>query len=130
MSWSSRKKKEGIFCTVYVFVPFLSEGNFFEICVLSQCILNIVYWIHFQNMHTFTYQKALLYTLLLLASKIIESLQCILKFILWSTLPRWWFLKNLYIQIKMCMIVRLWELRSYLNWKDAGSSTEGMQEAL
>ena len=34
MSWSSRKKKEGIF------VPFiLSEGNFFKICDLSQCIV-------------------------------------------------------------------------------------------
>ena len=28
-------------------------------------------------MHTFTYQKALLHTLLLLVSKIVESLQCI-----------------------------------------------------
>ena len=37
----------------------LSEGNFFKICVLYQCI---VYWIHFQNMHTFTYQKTLLDT--------------------------------------------------------------------
>ena len=52
------------------FLPFtLSEGNFFKICVSSQCI---VYWIHFQNIHTFTYQKALLYTLLLLVPKIIE----------------------------------------------------------
>ena len=44
MSWISRKKKENIFCSVY----------FFNICVLSQCK---VYWIHFQNIHTFTYQK-------------------------------------------------------------------------
>ena len=59
------------------FVPLiLSEGNFFKICVLSQCI---VYWIHFQNIHTFTYQKTLLHTLLLLVSKIVESLKCILK---------------------------------------------------
>ena len=34
---------------------------------------------HFQNIHTFIYQKALLHTLLLLVFKIIESLQCILK---------------------------------------------------
>ena len=34
MSWSSRKKKKGIF------VPFiLSEGHFFNSCVLSQCIV-------------------------------------------------------------------------------------------
>ena len=53
------------------FVPFiLSEGNFFNICVLPRCI---VYWIQFQNIDTFIYQK----TLLLL--KIVESLQCIPK---------------------------------------------------
>ena len=54
------------------FVPFiLSEGNFFKIYVLSQCT---VYWIHLQNTHTFTYRKALLHTLSLLAFKIVESL--------------------------------------------------------
>ena len=71
MSWSSQKKKEGIFvCFI------MTEGNFFNICVLSQCI---VYCIHFQNIHTFTYQKTLLYSLQLLALKIFKSLQCILK---------------------------------------------------
>ena len=36
-------------------VPFnLSKGNFFNICVLSQCI---VYSIHFQNIEAFIYQK-------------------------------------------------------------------------
>ena len=70
MSWSSRKQ-EGIF------VPFiLSEGDSSNICVLSQCI---VYLIHFQNIHTFTYIKALPPTLFLLVFKIVESLQCILK---------------------------------------------------
>ena len=63
MSWSSRKKKEDIFCTAY-FV----QRNFFSICVLSKCI---VYWIHFQNIHTFTYQKTVLYRLFCL----FESLQ-------------------------------------------------------
>ena len=60
------------------FVPFvLSKLNFFfNICISSQCI---VHWIHFQNIHTFTYQKTLLHTLLLLVFKIVESLQCILK---------------------------------------------------
>ena len=43
------KVKKGIFCTNY-FV----RRNFFIICVLSQWIL---YLIHFQNIHTFTYQK-------------------------------------------------------------------------
>ena len=43
------------------FVPLiLSEENFFNICVLSQCIL---YWIRFQNIYTLIYQKTLLHTL-------------------------------------------------------------------
>ena len=59
----------------HFFVPFiLSKGNFFKICVLSQCI---VYWIHFQSIHTFTYQKALLHTLLLLVSKIVKILRSV-----------------------------------------------------
>ena len=65
-----KRKKEGIFCTIY-FV----WRKFFNISVLSQCI---VYWIHFQNIHTFTYQKTLLHTFLQLVFSIGESLQCIL----------------------------------------------------
>ena len=34
---------------------------------------------HFHNIHTFAYQKALHHTLLLLVFKIVESLQCILN---------------------------------------------------
>ena len=34
---------------------------------------------HFQNKHTFIYQKILLHRLSFLVSKIVESLQCILK---------------------------------------------------
>ena len=34
MSWSSRKKKEGTFCTVYS-----TQREFFKILVLSQCIV-------------------------------------------------------------------------------------------
>ena len=48
--------------------------KFFNICVLFQCM---VYWINFQNMYTFTYQKTLLHTLLLLVFKIVEILQFI-----------------------------------------------------
>ena len=33
---------------------FCPKGIFFDICVLSQCL---VYWIQFQNIHTFTYKK-------------------------------------------------------------------------
>ena len=71
MRWSSRKKKRCIFYNVRFI---LSEGNFFSICVLSQCI---VYWKYFQNIYTFTYQKTLLHTLLLLEFKIVESLHFI-----------------------------------------------------
>ena len=38
MSWSSRKKKECIFCNIYFF-----QKNFFNISSLSQCT---VYWIN------------------------------------------------------------------------------------
>ena len=45
------------------FVPLiLSKENFFNICVLSQCL---VYWMPFQNTHTFAYQDTLLHTLYL-----------------------------------------------------------------
>ena len=43
---------------------------------MAQCI---AYWINFLNIYSFTYQKTLLRTLLLLFLKIVESLQCILK---------------------------------------------------
>ena len=53
----------------------LFEGIFFNSCVLSQCI---VYLIHFQNIHTFTYQETLLHTLFCLF-KIVKGPQCILN---------------------------------------------------
>ena len=57
-----KKKKNRAF-----FVPFIfSKGSFFNICVLSRCI---VYWIHFQNEQIFTYQKTLLHTLFCLFLK-------------------------------------------------------------
>ena len=59
------------------FVPFiLSEGNFFNICVLSQCI---VYWIHFPNIHTFTYQVILLHTFFCLFLKSLKVLSVSLR---------------------------------------------------
>ena len=62
------------------FVPFISsKRNFFNFCVLPHCI---VFWIHFQNIHTFTYQKTILHRLLLLVFEIIECLQCILETII------------------------------------------------
>ena len=58
MSWSTQKKKRGHFL-----YRLFCLKDFLKIFVLSQCIM---YWIHFQNIHTFTYQKTLLHTLLLL----------------------------------------------------------------
>ena len=54
----------------------LSEGNFFNIYILSQCT---VYWINFQNMYTFTYQKTLLHTLLLPVFKMVKNFKRILN---------------------------------------------------
>ena len=68
MSWSPWNKKE----CISLFCP----KEFFKHLCSTQCI---VYWINFQNICTFTYQKLLLHTLLLLVLKIVESLQCILK---------------------------------------------------
>ena len=77
MSWSSQKKRA--FLVLFV----LSEWNFVTICVLSQCV---VYWIHFWKIHTFTYEKTLLYTLLLLAFKTVKSLQFFLNY-LYNVIP-------------------------------------------
>ena len=50
------ERKKRAFFVLFI----LSEGKFFKICILSQCI---VHWIHFLNIHTFTYQTTILYTL-------------------------------------------------------------------
>ena len=60
--------KKRTFFVLFYFVCF---------CILSQCI---VFWIHFLNIHTLTYQKTLLYKLLLLVFKIVENSQYILNF--------------------------------------------------
>ena len=57
-----------------VFVLF--KEIFINIWVLSQCIADRI---NFQNIYTFTYQKMLLHTLLLLVFKIVESLKSTLK---------------------------------------------------
>ena len=67
----THKRKKRVFFVTFI----LTEGNFFNICVLSHCL---VYWIYFKNINTFTYQKTLLHPLLLLVFKFVESLQCIL----------------------------------------------------
>ena len=65
------RKKRAYFVTVV-----LSEGNFFNISVLSQFIL---YWINFQNIYNFTYQKTLFHTLLLLVFKMSKAFSVSLK---------------------------------------------------
>ena len=57
MRWSLRKKKRGHF--LYRF-SFVQKEIFFNVCVLSQLVVN---WMHFQNIHSFTYQERLLDTL-------------------------------------------------------------------
>ena len=73
------KEKRGHF----LYCLFCPKEIFFEF--VSTLFVCKVYWIHFQNIHTFTYQKTLLHTLLLLVFKIAESLQCILKIIVFKS---------------------------------------------
>ena len=69
------------------FVPLiLSEGNFLNICVLSQCIVN---WIHFPNIYAFIYQKTLLHTLSWLFLKSTKYLQFILTFVQFQSKMKW-----------------------------------------
>ena len=56
------KRKKRAFFVRFI----LPEGSFFNICVLSQCI---VHWLHLQNIHAFTYQKTLLHSLFYLFLK-------------------------------------------------------------
>ena len=71
MSWSSRKKKEGIFCTVY----FVRREFFYNLCLISMySILNTLSeYLYFYVIRNITSDA------LLLVFQIIESLQCILK---------------------------------------------------
>ena len=57
------------------YVPFIFREEIFLIFVLSQCI---AYCIHFQKIHTFTYQKSIISYAFFLFLKIIKSFQCIL----------------------------------------------------
>ena len=70
MSWSSRKKKEGIFYTVY----FARKELFWDLCFISvYSVLNAL------SEYKSYISKTLLHNLLLLVSKIVERLQCILN---------------------------------------------------
>ena len=75
------------------FVPFiLSEENFFNIFILSQCI---VYWIQFQNIRTFTYQKTLLHTLFCLFLKLSKAFSV--------SLNQLFYLSSANENLKICM---------------------------
>ena len=83
-----REKKEGIFCIVC----FVRRKFFFNICILSNCM---VYWIYFQNIHTFTYQKILFHTIFCLFLKSPKAFS--VSLILFSN-SLWW-LQDLEIMV-------------------------------
>ena len=70
MSWSSQKKKEGIFYTFY----FARKELFWDLCFISMySVLNAL------SEYKSYISKTLLHNLLLLVSKIVERFQCILN---------------------------------------------------
>ena len=72
MIWSSRKKNEGVFCTVY----FVRSKFFYNFCFISMyCVLTALS----EYTYFFISKNITLYTFLLVF-KIVESLQCIIKF--------------------------------------------------
>ena len=72
MSWGLRKKIERIFCIVY----FVQRKIFYHLCFISMYgVLNTL-----SEYTYFCISKTLLHALLLLVFKIVESLQCILKY--------------------------------------------------
>ena len=69
LQWvGARERKRGHFLSRLFYL----KEAFFKIWVISQCI---VHWIHFQNIHAFTYKKTLLHAILLLVFKIFENLK-------------------------------------------------------
>ena len=76
--WSvgARKRKNSEFFLTFM----LTYGNFWSIFISSQ---RIEYWINFQNMYNFTYQKVLLHTLFCLFLKppkvLSQKLRCSIK---------------------------------------------------
>ena len=72
MSWSSRKKKKGVFCTVY-----FARRKFFEIFNFSISMYSVlntlseyIYFYISKNITSYTF---------VFVFKIVKSLQCILK---------------------------------------------------
>ena len=89
----ARERKKRTF-----FIPFiLSEGNFFKVYVLSQCI---VYWIHIQNIHTLIYQKTLLRTLFCLFWKSAKAFIAFLRILAGKKHPK--------IKLQRLRKIRIW----------------------
>ena len=75
LGWvGARHRKKMLFFVAFL----LFERNFFNIFVLSQCILH---WIHSQNIRTLTYQKTLLHKLFYLFLKSSKVFSVSLKWI-------------------------------------------------
>ena len=89
MSWSSRKKKESILCTAY-----FAWKQFFNICVLSQYI---VYWIRFQDIRSFTYEKTLRHTLYYLFLKFKKVFSVSLKYLQVFHKKKMWKVQYIYV---------------------------------
>ena len=75
MSWGAKEKRRH-----FLYCSFCPKGVFSEICVLSLCI---VYWIHVQNIHTFTYQKHYFIHFCCLFLKLLKAFSVSLKRYLW-----------------------------------------------
>ena len=75
--WSvgAHERKKRAFFVLFI----LPKKDFFNICVLSQCM---VYWIHFLNIQAFTYQKTLVPTLFCLFLKQLKAFSVSLNIIL------------------------------------------------
>ena len=101
-----KRKKEGIF----ILLIFL-EVIFFNIFVLSRCI---VYWIHFQNKHVFTYQKTLLHSLFCLFLKLLKAFGVSLKSVLLLLLVN--FVSGLRVKLmNISLIVNIWSSFTHLH---------------
>ena len=122
----AKAKRECFFTVYFVCREFFENLHF----ISMYSVLNTL-----QNIHTFTYQKTLLHTFLLLVSKIVKRLQCILNFFFLSIhcSIRFWNTKSIkqqsqskylnifvgYVKLKYsndaAILCELWNKWNYLN---------------
>ena len=99
MSWSSQKKEEGIFCTIYfVQMEFLRFVFYLNVWCIEYTF-TIYILLHIKNIHK----------LLLLVSKIVESLQCIVNFFFYE--------KDLHFSVFRGVFLFLSKSRLYMTLK-------------